>query len=130
MVMRVSILGTTIRKAREAKNLTQDDLAQRAGVKASQISRLETGDRTDPYFSTMVGIAKALGLSLDRLAGIGLPGDTAATPPIGLQGLIEESARKVPDLEKSLARVEKTLAKLLKRDLQRRRAERQRQEAS
>ena len=43
-------------------------LAKLADLQPGQISLIEAGKRADPQFSTMVKIAKALGVSLDSLA--------------------------------------------------------------
>ena len=42
-------VGETIRKMRQAQNLTQEELGERVGVQKAQISRLEKGK--DDYFS-------------------------------------------------------------------------------
>jgi transcriptional regulator with XRE-family HTH domain len=48
--------------------MTQGDLAAAVGVDKRQIRRYEAGE-TQPAFSVAVAIAKALGVSLDQLAG-------------------------------------------------------------
>lgn len=52
----------TLRELREAKRLSQSDLARLVYCDHSYISRLESGDRA-PSLSTVEGIAKALRLS-------------------------------------------------------------------
>lgn len=54
--------------ARECKGWTLRDLEQRTGVSNALISQIETGHVKDPGFSTVVRLADALGLKLDRLA--------------------------------------------------------------
>jgi transcriptional regulator with XRE-family HTH domain len=63
-------LGRNIRRLRRARGLTQEQLGTRVGgADKSHISRIEAG-RIDPTLSTARAIAKALGVSLDDLAGI------------------------------------------------------------
>lgn len=51
--------GTRLREARERLGLTQEDVAQRSGVHASEISRMEAGKR-DPKISTLERLAEAV----------------------------------------------------------------------
>jgi uncharacterized protein len=53
--------GINLRRARRQRRLTQVQLAERAGVSQTAISRLEAGDR-DPLLTTVVRLAKALGV--------------------------------------------------------------------
>lgn len=48
--------------------MTQEELAERAGLKQSTISHLETGKRK-PSLSTLKRLATVLGCTLDELAG-------------------------------------------------------------
>jgi transcriptional regulator with XRE-family HTH domain len=57
-----------LKEARERAGLTQEAVARRIGVATSQISQVESGRRSDPYFSTVAKIAGACGVSLDALA--------------------------------------------------------------
>ncbi|HUC00498.1 MAG TPA: helix-turn-helix transcriptional regulator [Solirubrobacterales bacterium] len=52
-------LGENLRAAREEREMTQEQVAERSGVQAGEISRIETGKR-DPQVSTLLKIAKAL----------------------------------------------------------------------
>lgn len=54
------------RKAREAQNLTQEELGRRIGVQKAQISRLEKG-RTFPSIPTLRRVFTALGVSTATL---------------------------------------------------------------
>lgn len=65
-------VGEAIRKARQAQNLTQEQLGKKIGVQRAQISRLEKG-KSIITLPTMGRVFKALGIStgiLD-LGGIG-----------------------------------------------------------
>ena len=59
-------LGDNIRKIREAKNLTQKQVALSCKMDPGQYSRIEH-NKTDPTLSTLVKIAKALGITLAEL---------------------------------------------------------------
>jgi transcriptional regulator with XRE-family HTH domain len=59
-------LGDALKKVREAKNLSQKELAGLLGMAQAQYSRIESG-KTDPSFSAVVKIAKALGVALPEL---------------------------------------------------------------
>lgn len=59
-------LGETIRKARLAQNLTQDELGKRVGIQRSQICRLESG-RTNITIPVMSRVFQALGIATATL---------------------------------------------------------------
>jgi transcriptional regulator with XRE-family HTH domain len=52
-------LGTNLREARERLGLTQEQVAERCGVHATEVSRIEGGKR-DPRISTLIRLANAL----------------------------------------------------------------------
>src|SRR5687768_12354292 len=54
--------GTLLRRHRLAAGLTQEALAERAGLSVRGISDLERGLRTAPHFATVERLAIALGL--------------------------------------------------------------------
>lgn len=51
--------GIRLREARERLGLTQEEVAQRSGVHATEVSRMEAGKR-DPKISTLRRLAKAV----------------------------------------------------------------------
>lgn len=55
-----------LRAWREHLNLTQDEVAARAGMKQPALARLERGDST-PRTATLRRLAEAMGLSLAQL---------------------------------------------------------------
>lgn len=64
------LAGEAIKEARKAKNLTQEQLGERLGMRRSQVSRIESGRNLTP--STLARVFRALGTpaSLD-IVGIG-----------------------------------------------------------
>ncbi len=59
-------LGLNVRKAREAKDLTQEKLAEKAALDPTYISGIERGLR-NPGIKNVVRLAKALGLTTSEL---------------------------------------------------------------
>jgi transcriptional regulator with XRE-family HTH domain len=59
-------LGTNLREARERLELTQEQVAERSGVHATEVSRIEAGKR-DPQVSTLRRLAEAVELPPGRL---------------------------------------------------------------
>jgi predicted ATPase/DNA-binding XRE family transcriptional regulator len=63
----VAAFGAVLRRFRAAAGLTQEELAERAGLTAKAISALERGERRRPYPHTVRALAAALELDeLDR----------------------------------------------------------------
>lgn len=60
-------LGKAIRILREESKMSASALAERSGLSASWISRIENG-QADPTFATVARIAKGLGVRLETLA--------------------------------------------------------------
>lgn len=59
-------LGQIIRNKREQKNLTQIELASKAGVDRNYIGMLERGER-NPSFLSLQKVAKGLDISVEEL---------------------------------------------------------------
>lgn len=62
----LAALGKNIRQAREAKQITQEKLAEFASLDPTYISGIERGQR-NPGIRNVVKIAKALGLTTANL---------------------------------------------------------------
>ena len=58
-----AVFGDLLRQYRNAARLTQEDLAEQAGLSVDAISLLERGERRRPHRHTMQSLADALGLS-------------------------------------------------------------------
>ncbi len=54
-------LGANLRNARKRLGLTQEQVAERSGVHATEVSRIEAGKR-DPQVSTLLKLARAVEL--------------------------------------------------------------------
>jgi transcriptional regulator with XRE-family HTH domain len=63
-----SSFGDLLKRYRLAAGLTQEELAERAGLSVPGLSALESGKRQTPYRHTVTLLATALGLSSDEAA--------------------------------------------------------------
>lgn len=59
-------LATNLKAARKRLKLTQEQVAERSGVHATEVSRIEGGKR-DPQVSTVIKLAEALELRPGQL---------------------------------------------------------------
>jgi len=59
-------LGARVRQLREARHLTQESLAEAAGLATKHLQDIERG-RTNPTLATLVGLARALGVGIHTL---------------------------------------------------------------
>lgn len=66
----VATIASRMREIREARGLSLQDVAERAGIAKSHVWQIEQGRSANPTIATTVGIARALGVSLDYLAGL------------------------------------------------------------
>jgi transcriptional regulator with XRE-family HTH domain len=62
----LKIVGDNIRKYREAKNMTQEELAQLSKLHRNYISLIETGQR-NLSLRSLEKIAKGLNIKIERL---------------------------------------------------------------
>lgn len=92
-------IGIRIKNARKAQGLTQEDVARRAGVTLSLISRIERGLVTDLHFSTMSSLVDALDMSsISELVGEDAYPKAEASPE---EGWVSEERRTVGDREET-----------------------------
>ena len=63
----LTAFGLNVRRRREAKNLTQETLAEKASLHPTYVSGIECGGR-NPSLKVIARIAKALGASVSDLA--------------------------------------------------------------
>jgi transcriptional regulator with XRE-family HTH domain len=62
-------MGHTARQARQARQLTQEQVAERLGVSSEFYSRIERG-LAHPSLDTLLGMADVLGVNIDTLLGL------------------------------------------------------------
>jgi transcriptional regulator with XRE-family HTH domain len=60
-------LAERIRTVRKDRQLSQEDLAHRAGLSLRAYRSLERGEAVDPHYSSLSGIAAGLGMSVGEL---------------------------------------------------------------
>ncbi len=116
----VDTFGTRLRGLGDAAGLTQEQLAERAGLSANAIGALERGERRRPYPHTLQALADALGLGeaertaladtvalADRGSSSPEPdlGASLPTPPTHLVGREQEVATLVERLTGSASRL-------------------------
>ena len=61
-MLTVATLKDKLRRERRRAALTQEQLADKAGVGIATIARIEGGDITEPRVSTLRKLARALGM--------------------------------------------------------------------
>jgi transcriptional regulator with XRE-family HTH domain len=58
-------LKVKLRQLREAQDLSQRDLAKRAGISVGYVAELETGRLSNPSLKVLVALAKALRVEVE-----------------------------------------------------------------
>lgn len=61
------MIGTNIKKIRKQKKLTQEKLARLSDISLNTLTKIESGFAKSPNIKTVVKIAKALNVSVERL---------------------------------------------------------------
>jgi transcriptional regulator with XRE-family HTH domain len=87
VTMADTVFGRILRELREAKGLTQTELAALAGTHRQVVARLELGTN-EPQWLTVQALAKALGVGVEVFTGEtprkrpakGVSGDKAPAP--------------------------------------------------
>ncbi|TDC43465.1 GNAT family N-acetyltransferase [Micromonospora sp. KC207] len=94
-------IGAVLRALRRRADLSQRELAARAGVPKSTVARIEAGDAVDPRLGTVERLVRAAG---GRVT-IGLPGDRSGdgrepevvpVPWVPHDGMRDEAGRRYP----------------------------------
>lgn len=60
-------MGFMVREVREELHMTQEELAEKSGISRARISAIENGTAKDVMMSTLLSIAKAMGVTLDKI---------------------------------------------------------------
>ena len=61
------MISKNLKKYRIELGLSQDALARKADLPYSTLIKLESGNRKDPRLSTLIKLANALEISIDKL---------------------------------------------------------------
>jgi putative molybdopterin biosynthesis protein len=77
--------GTRLRLARQARGLSQQQLAGMAAVTRQAVSAVESG-HSDPSLRVALALARALGLTVEELFGPGDPADPVLAQPVAPVG--------------------------------------------
>ncbi|QNN23365.1 helix-turn-helix transcriptional regulator [Planctomycetales bacterium ZRK34] len=96
-----------LREARDRRDLSQTDLANRTGLQPSAISHFETGKRA-PSFDNLKRLADALAVSVDYLLGRDM--DSEARSPVAEQ-IFRDLNRMSSSDQETLAEMAQVLAK-------------------
>ncbi len=64
------MLAQNVKKLRKKHKLSQEQLAQKAGITYSTLIKLESGANNNPTIKTLQLLAKALNVSLDKLTEV------------------------------------------------------------
>ena len=102
-------IGDAIRKAREAKGLSQRQLGKLSGVDYSAISRIENGERAAPDATSLMRIARALDVDVENfyaLAGYLVPEGLPELAPY-LRAKYDLPDEAAEELERYFARLKK-----------------------
>lgn len=65
--MSVDTIGERVRALRKERGLSQEEVARRTGVSLGSYGDIERGVTTDPHYSTLRGISRALGVPIEEL---------------------------------------------------------------
>ena len=68
------IISKNVKKFRQLADLSQDQMARKAGMPYSTYLKIENGTTPNPSIQNVLNIADALGISLDELVGKKPPG--------------------------------------------------------
>lgn len=82
-------IGDHIGRIRRQRQLTQEQLAERAGVSVDTIKKLEQGTRTSARIATLAAIARALGVQTSELFGDASRAAAMREPAARPLGLVE-----------------------------------------
>ncbi|GHJ57744.1 hypothetical protein NOK12_02630 [Nocardioides sp. OK12] len=87
MVDELAQVGARLRAARNDRGWTLDELAERAGMSPSTLSRLESGKR-QASLELLVPLTRLLGIRLDDLVAAETPDPRVRRPPIRREGML------------------------------------------
>jgi transcriptional regulator with XRE-family HTH domain len=92
-------LGARLKRFRQQKELTQAELARRAGVSPAYLSELESGAGRRPSGRVLLALADALGVTVADLLGRGIkPAEPKSLPP-GLEEFATQANLPASDVQ-------------------------------
>jgi transcriptional regulator with XRE-family HTH domain len=117
-------IGQRVRAARDRRGWSREALAYHTGLSWAAITQIESGRRTNLRQTTLIGLAEALGVTIDYL----ISGRTPTRPMLEHQALLYEGgeefgASAAPFLSGALANGEAALAVTTRANLRRLRRE-------
>jgi transcriptional regulator with XRE-family HTH domain len=118
------VMGNAARAARQARQLTQDQVARLLGVSVEFYSRLERG-RAHPSIDTFLRMLDVLGVSADALLGLEA-GRAPAPVPVALSPSDPPVVRRLLPALCALPRSTVHLVQAILRELERAEADRKR----
>ena len=112
----MNALGQTARKMRERQGLTRAKLAEKAGLEAEWIRRLETGDlsQMDQGMASTRTLAAALGYSFSAFLREASPVDVSDLTPDadpGLRQLVADLDQLEPDERQAVEKIIRQFAR-------------------
>lgn len=63
------MLSSNIKKLRKQHNLSQEQLAQKAGITYSTLIKIESGNNKNPTLETLTKLASVFKITIDELVG-------------------------------------------------------------
>lgn len=92
-------IGDNIKRIRETRKLSQQDLADKSEVSKAQISRLESGSQNNPQILTLLSLATALGVTLEEIV-YGSESEASSYLSEAIKNLPEEEQRAIKKMIK------------------------------
>lgn len=107
-----------LKMIKETKDLTNAEIAELGNIPLPTVTRVFNGQTLNPTFETFVGIARALGVSLDELAGFKQPDEQPIPPPIintldSYSELLKEKNDRIQELKEDKCIIRKEKYKLI-----------------
>jgi len=109
--------GQRLRELREAKGMSQRELAQKTAISFAYVSRLETGVRPPPKEEVILALARVLGANdadTDELFGLAgkMPSDLAKHLDIGMINILRYLRNRAETPEREVATLRRLIAEL------------------
>ena len=103
------VLIQKIREAKETKRITNEDISEMTGIPETTVSRILSGASKRPGFENVLTIAIALGISVDKILSVALPGEET---PKEVETVVESYDTVLKVKEAQLVEMEKLLAEV------------------